>query len=62
MLKCKTAIFLLINVKMAKTVGIITFMSRKNSILGLSEAVIPEFYYIFYIYEHINLRAQLIKA
>ena len=29
--------FLLINVKMPTTVGILTFMSRKNSILGLSE-------------------------
>ena len=29
--------FLLINVKMPKIVGIFTFMSRKNSILGLSE-------------------------
>ena len=27
--------FLLINVKMPTTVGILTFMSRKNSILGL---------------------------
>ena len=30
-------IFLLINVKMPTIVGILTFMSRKNSILGLSE-------------------------
>ena len=29
--------FLLINVKMSLIVGILTFMSRKNSILGLSE-------------------------
>ena len=29
--------FLLINVKMPTIVGILTFMSRKNSILGLSE-------------------------
>ena len=29
--------FLLINVKMPTTVGILTFMSRNNSILGLSE-------------------------
>ena len=29
--------FLLINVKMPTTVGILTFMHRKNSILGLSE-------------------------
>ena len=29
--------FLLINVKMPIDVGILTFMSRKNSILGLSE-------------------------
>ena len=30
-------IFLLINIKMPTTVGIFTFMSRKISILGLSE-------------------------
>ena len=30
--------FLLINVKMPTTVGILTFMSRKNSIFGLSES------------------------
>ena len=30
--------FLLINVKMATIVGILTFMSRKNSILGFSES------------------------
>ena len=29
--------FLLINVKMPTTVGILTFMSKKNGILGLSE-------------------------
>ena len=29
--------FLLINVKMPTTVGILTFMSKKNSILGLSD-------------------------
>ena len=31
--------FLLINIKMPTTVGILTVMSRKNSILGLSEPV-----------------------
>ena len=30
--------FLLINVKMPAIVGILTFMSRKNTILGLSES------------------------
>ena len=29
--------FLLINVKMPTIVGILTFMSKKNSIIGLSE-------------------------
>ena len=29
--------FLLINVKMPTIVGILTFMNRKNNILGLSE-------------------------
>ena len=32
-------IFLHINVKMPSVVGILTFMSRKNSITGLSELV-----------------------
>ena len=35
--------FLLINVKMSTIVGILTFMSRKNSILGLSEPENAEF-------------------
>ena len=33
--------FLLINVKMPTIVGILTFMTRKNSILGLSESKKP---------------------
>ena len=45
--------FLRIIVIMSTIVGILTFLSRKNSILGLSE---PElklgFFYIFYTYEH----------
>ena len=40
-------IFLLINVKMPTTVGILTFMSRKSSILGLSEPEKAEFLDIF---------------
>ena len=40
-------IFLLINVKMPTVVGILTFMSRKNSILGLSESEIAEILDIF---------------
>ena len=39
--------FLLINVKMPTTVGILTFMSGKNSILGLSEPKKAEFLDIF---------------
>ena len=35
--------FLHINVKMTTVVGILTFMSRKNSILGLSEPDKAEF-------------------
>ena len=41
MFSCSTQlsikIFLLINVKMPTVVGILTFMSRESSILGLSE-------------------------
>ena len=36
-------VFLLVNVKMPTIVGILTFVSRKNSILGLSE---PEIWLI----------------
>ena len=50
--------FLLINVKMPKIVGILTFMSRKNSILGLSESEKADFFY-FYTYEHLQFYAQL---
>ena len=39
--------FLLINVKMPLFVGILTFMSRKNSILGLSESEKDEYLDIF---------------
>ena len=39
--------FLLINVQMPTIVGILTFMSRKNSILGLSEPENAEFLDIF---------------
>ena len=35
--------FLLLNVKMPTVHGILTFMSRKNSILGLSEPENAEF-------------------
>ena len=39
--------FLLLNVKMPTIVGILTFMSGKNSILGLSEPKKAEFLDIF---------------
>ena len=41
---------LLINVKMPTFIGILTFMSGKNSILGLSGPEIAE----FCTYEHLN--------
>ena len=57
--------FLLINVKMPKTVGILTFMSRKTSILGLSgpekKKKKHDFLY-FYTYEHLKFYAQLSLA
>ena len=34
---CNISCFLLVNVKMPTVVGILTFMSGKNTILGLSE-------------------------
>ena len=39
--------FLLINVKMPATVGVLTFMSAKNNILGLSEPKKAELLDIF---------------
>ena len=39
--------FLLINVKMPTTVGILTFMSKKNIVLGFSEPKNAEFLDIF---------------
>ena len=39
--------FLLIYVKMPTIVGISTFMSRKSSVLGLSDPEKAEFFYIF---------------
>ena len=45
--------FLPMNVKMPTVVGILTFMSRKKSILGLSEPENAEFLDIF-TYEHFN--------
>ena len=53
-------IFLLINVKMPTIVGILTFMSRKNSILGLSESLKKSLISrYFYTYEHLKFHAQL---
>ena len=39
--------FLLINVKMPTTDGILTFMRRKNSILGLSEPETKLHFFVF---------------
>ena len=53
-------IFPLINVKMPAIVGILTFMSGKNSILGLSVPKKNVFLYIyFYSYEHLKFHAEL---
>ena len=43
--------FLLINVKMPTIVGVLTFMSGKNSILGLSEPKKSRISWYFYTYE-----------
>ena len=51
--------FLLINVKMPTIVGILTFMSRENSILGVSETEKCWISWYFYIYEHLKFHAQL---
>ena len=55
-------IFLLINVKMPTIVGIITFMNRKNIIIGLSEHQKSRILDIFYTYGHLKFRAQLSLA
>ena len=49
--------FLLINVKMPTTVGILTFMSGKNSILGLAEPKKAEF--LLYTYEHLKFELSM---
>ena len=41
---------------MPTKVGILTFMSVKNSILGLSEPKKAEFHDIFYTHEHLKFR------
>ena len=51
--------YLLINVKMPTIVGILTFLSRKNSILGVFEPKKAEFLHIIYTYEHLKFHAQL---
>ena len=51
--------FVLINIKMPAIVGILTFISAKNSILGLSEHKKAEFLDILYTYEHLKCHAQL---
>ena len=53
--------FLLINIKMPTIVGILTFMSGKNSILGFSEPIQSWIYWYmyFYTYEHLKFHAKL---
>ena len=51
--------FLLINVKMPTIVGILTCMSRKNNILGLTEPKKSRISWYFYTYEHLKSHAQL---
>ena len=46
--------FLLINVKMPTIVGILTFMSRKNGIISLSEPKKCRISRYFYTYEHLK--------
>ena len=51
--------FMLKNIKMPTIVSILTFMSRKNSILGLSEPKKSRSLSYFHRYEHLKFRAQL---
>ena len=63
LLSCSTQpsmkFFLLINVKMPTIVGILTFMSGKNSILGLSEPEKCWISWYFHTCEQLNFYAQL---
>ena len=63
LLSCSTQLsmkfFLLINVKMPTIVGILTFVSGKNSILGLSEPKKSQISRYFYTYKHLKSHAQL---
>ena len=54
--------FVLINVILPTTVGILTFMSRKNSILVLYEPDKCRISCYFYTYEHLKFHAQLSLA
>ena len=49
--------FVLVNVKMPTVVGILTFMSGKNCILGLSGPKKAQFPDSFYPYEHLKFHA-----
>ena len=51
--------FLLINVKMLTVIGILSFMSRKSNILGLSEPYKKLSFLIFYTNEYLKFHAQL---
>ena len=52
-------VFLLINIKMPTIVGILTVMSGKNSILGLSESKKDTFLDIFILISILKFHAQL---
>ena len=54
--------FLLINIKMPTIIGILTFMSRKSSIVGLSEPEKCLISWYFHTYKHLKFHAQLIWA
>ena len=53
--------FLLINVKMPAIAGILTFVSKEISNLGLSEPENANFlvFFFFYTYEHFKFHAEL---
>ena len=51
--------FPLIHVKMPTIVGMLTCVSGKNNILGLTELNKGQIFYFFYTYEHLKFHAQL---
>ena len=64
MLKCQQLMLflLLINVKMPTIVGILSFMTRRNSIISLSEPEKADFFLYFHTFKNLEFYIQLSLA